>query len=45
MSDRISRTKARIEAQYSRLDASMGKLTALSSYVNQQVTQWNNTKS
>ena len=45
VSDRISRTKARIEAQYSRLDASMGKLTALSSYVNQQVTQWNNTKS
>ena len=44
VSDRINRTKARLEAQYSRLDASMGKLTALSSYVNQQVTQWNNTK-
>lgn len=44
LSDRISKNQARLEAQYSRLDASMGKLTALSSYVNQQVTQWNNTK-
>lgn len=44
VSDRISQTQARLEAQYSRLDVSMGKLTALSNYMNQQVTQWNNTK-
>lgn len=44
MSDRIGKTQARLEAQYSRLDASMGKLSALSNYMNQQVTQWNNTK-
>lgn len=44
MSDRIGKTQARLEAQYSRLDASMGKLNALSNYMNQQVTQWNNTK-
>ena len=44
MSDRIGKTQARLEAQYSRLDASMGKLSALSNYMNQQVTQWNNNK-
>jgi flagellar hook-associated protein 2 len=45
VSDRISRTQARLEAQYSRLDTKLGSLTALSNYVSQQVTAWNNQKS
>jgi flagellar hook-associated protein 2 len=45
VSDRISRTQARLEAQYSRLDSKLGSLTALSNYVSQQVTAWNNQKS
>ena len=32
---------ARLLAQYARLDATMGKLDALNSYVSQQVSQWN----
>ncbi len=42
--DRAARTETRLLAQYSRLDATMGKLDALSNYMNQQVTQWNNAK-
>lgn len=44
VNDRATRTETRLLAQYSRLDATMGKLDALSNYMNQQVTQWNNTK-
>lgn len=42
ISDRIARTEARLTAQYSRLDSTLGKLTALNNYVAQQVTTWNN---
>jgi len=40
--ERIARIQARLEAQYSRLDSTMGKLNALNAYVAQQVTNWNN---
>lgn len=45
VNDRAARTEARLLAQYTRLDAAMGKLDALNSYVAQQVTQWNKTTS
>jgi len=41
LQDRLTQAQARLQAQYSRLDATMGSLTALSNYVNQQVTLWN----
>ena len=41
VSDRADRAQARLTAQYSRLDTSLSKLTALSTYVSQQVTTWN----
>ncbi len=41
INDRAQRTETRLLAQYSRLDATMGKLDALNSYVSQQVAQWN----
>jgi flagellar hook-associated protein 2 len=41
LQDRLTQTQTRLQAQYSRLDATMGSLTALSNYVNQQVTLWN----
>lgn len=37
MEDRLTRTEARIRAQYEALDTSMAKLSALSSYVTQQL--------
>jgi flagellar hook-associated protein 2 len=37
MEDRLTRTEARIRAQYEALDTSMAKLNALSSYVSQQL--------
>jgi flagellar hook-associated protein 2 len=37
MEDRLTRTEARIRAQYEALDTSMAKLNALSSYVTQQM--------
>lgn len=37
MEDRLTRTEARIRAQYEALDTSMAKLNALSSYVTQQL--------
>ncbi len=40
VSDRITRTEARLYAQYSRLDANMASLSSLSSFVSQQVAQW-----
>jgi flagellar hook-associated protein 2 len=45
MNDRLTRTEQRLNAQYSRLDSSMASLNALSAYVTQQVTSWNNQKS
>ena len=38
---RVVLLEKRLRAQYSALDARMGSLTALSAYVNQQVTLWN----
>lgn len=38
MEDRLTRTEARIRAQYQALDTSMAKLNALSSYVTQQLS-------
>lgn len=39
--ERAASVEARLLAQYARLDATMGKLDALNSYVSQQVSQWN----
>lgn len=41
VSDRVNRFEAQLNAKYSALDAKMASLTALNSYVTQQVTQWN----
>ena len=41
LNDNIARVEARLKRQYSTLDTQMGKLTALSAYVAQQVTTWN----
>lgn len=45
LTERVERTESRLLAQYSRLDTQLASLTALSSYVAQQVTTWNNQKS
>lgn len=45
VNERATRVEARLLAQYSRLDAELGKLSALNSYVAQQVTTWNNSNS
>ncbi|APW36641.1 hypothetical protein RD110_05025 [Rhodoferax koreense] len=42
---RAALVEKRLKAQYTALDTQMASLTALSTYVNQQVTTWNNTKS
>ena len=42
LNDRIAQTEKRIRAQYTALDATMGQLTGLSSYITQQVAQYNN---
>lgn len=42
--ERVQRTEARLLAQYTRLDTNLASLNALSSYVAQQVTAWNNVK-
>jgi flagellar hook-associated protein 2 len=39
--ERLTRTQARLQKQYSALDAQLGSLNSLSSYVSQQVAQWN----
>jgi flagellar hook-associated protein 2 len=44
LTERIARTEERLLAQYSRLDTQLASLNALSAYVNQQVTNWNNQK-
>lgn len=41
LTERVSRTQERLLAQYSRLDASLGSLNSLSTYVSQQISQWN----
>jgi flagellar hook-associated protein 2 len=41
MEQRLAATQKRLEAQYSALDAKLGSLNSLSSYVTQQVAQWN----
>ena len=41
--DRAAVFEKRLRAQYTALDAKMGSLTALNSYIAQQVTQWNKT--
>jgi flagellar hook-associated protein 2 len=38
---RASAVEATLTAKYSALDAQMSKLNSLSSYVTQQITQWN----
>jgi flagellar hook-associated protein 2 len=43
MDARLAQTQKMLEAQYSALDTRMASLTGLSSYVTQQVTQWNKT--
>ena len=41
LNDRIAMTEKRLRAQYTALDTTMGKLTSLSNYVTQQITQFN----
>ena len=41
LEDRVTRTEARLRAQYSALDTQMNTLNGLSSYVQQQITNWN----
>lgn len=45
ISDRIARTEARLRAQYTALDTKMAGLTALGSYMSQQITTWNKSSS
>lgn len=41
MEERLAATQKRLEKQYSTLDTKLGTLNSLSSYVTQQVAQWN----
>lgn len=41
MEERLAATQKRLEKQYSMLDAKLGTLNGLSTYVTQQVAQWN----
>jgi flagellar hook-associated protein 2 len=41
MENRLTNTEARIRAQYQALDTKMAGLNSLSSYISQQVTNWN----
>lgn len=41
LEQRLTQTQARLEKQYSDLDAKLGALNSLSTYVTQQVTTWN----
>ena len=43
LSARVTIVEKRLRAQYSALDAKMGTLTSLSSYVTAQLAQWNKT--
>ena len=42
LSERIAQTEKRLRAQYTALDTTMGRLTGLSSYITQQIAQFNN---
>ncbi len=42
---RLEKTRARLQAQYSALDTKMASLNNLSTYMNQQITQMNNSNS
>ena len=44
LQDRLDATEARMRAQYSALDTKMATLNALSTYMTQQITNWNNIK-
>lgn len=44
LQERLSLTEERLYARYSRLDSSLTQLNALSTYISQQVTSWNNQK-
>ncbi len=41
VNDRASRAEVRLLAQYNAMDAAVGRLNGLSSFVNQQITLWN----
>lgn len=41
LESRVARTEARLRAQYAALDTQMNQLAGLSSYVQQQITNWN----
>ncbi len=43
--ERMTTVEARLRAQYSALDTKMGTLSALSTYVTQQITNWNKSTS
>jgi flagellar hook-associated protein 2 len=43
MTARVARTEASLYKQYARLDASLGTLTSLGTFVTQQIAQWNKT--
>ncbi len=45
VTERAARTEARLRAQYAALDKRMASLSALISYVAQQVTSWNKNNS
>ena len=44
LEDRLEASEARMRAQYTALDTKMATLSALSSYMTQQVEAWNNSK-
>lgn len=41
VNDRAARSEVRLLAQYNAMDAAVGKLNALNTFVTQQITQWN----
>jgi flagellar hook-associated protein 2 len=41
LSSRIDATKARLQAQYTALDAKMASINTLSTYITQQIANWN----
>lgn len=43
VNERVARVEAQLNQRYSALDSKVASLNALSSYVNQQITTWNNT--
>lgn len=45
INDRADRTEARLRKQYAALDTKMSSLSALNTYISQQVAQWNKSSS